>query len=97
MLVDQDLDELPSEPDAWFDQQLVGLTALRDGIDVGSVIRVEHFPAQDMLIIKTKDDREVMVPFVKAIVPAVDIETKTITITPPAGLFEEVEAEASED
>jgi len=90
LLVDQNLDELPVEPDAWYDQQLVGLNVIRDGVEVGSVVRVEHFPAQDMLIILTKDEREVMVPFVKAIVPAVDIAARTITVTPPHGLFEEI-------
>ena len=93
LLVDQNLDELPVEPDAWYDQQLVGLNVIRDGVEVGSVVRVEHFPAQDMLIILTKDEREVMVPFVKAIVPAVDISAKTITVTPPNGLFEEIVGE----
>jgi len=91
MLVNQDLDELPTEPDAWFDQQLVGLNVLRDGVEVGSIIRVEHYPAQDMLIVATKDEKEVMVPFVKAFVSTVDIDAKTITVTPPAGLFEEIE------
>ena len=91
MLVNQDLDELPTEPDAWFDQQLVGLSVLRDGVEVGSIIRVEHYPAQDMLIVGTKDEKEVMVPFVKAFVSTVDIEAKIITVTPPAGLFEEIE------
>ncbi|NBR64480.1 MAG: ribosome maturation factor RimM [Actinobacteria bacterium] len=91
MLVHQDLDELPTEPDAWYDQQLVGLNVLRDGVEIGSILRVEHYPAQDMLIVGTKDDKEVMVPFVKAFVSKVDIEAKTITVTPPAGLFEEIE------
>ena len=91
MLVNQDLDELPTEPDAWFDQQLVGLSVLRDGVEVGSIIRVEHYPAQDMLIVGTKGEKQVMVPFVKAFVSTVDIEAKIITVTPPAGLFEEIE------
>jgi 16S rRNA processing protein RimM len=34
------------------------------------------------------DSGEVMVPFVAAIVPAVDIAAKTVTVTPPGGLFE---------
>lgn len=93
LLVDQNLEELPTEPDAWYDQQLVGLSVLRDGVEVGAVVRVEHFPAQDMLIVLTKDEREVMVPFVKAIVPSVDIAAKTVTVTPPNGLFEEIESE----
>ena len=44
--IDQQPDE-PDEPDAWYDFQLVGLRALRDGVEVGTIVRVEHFPAQD--------------------------------------------------
>ncbi len=87
--IDQDAAELPDEDDAWYDHQLVGLTALRDGEKVGVVARVDHLPAQDLLVVKTAD-REVLVPFVKAIVPAVDIKAGTISITPPEGLFEEL-------
>jgi 16S rRNA processing protein RimM len=91
LLVEQDLTEVPNEPEAWYQQQLVGLKVIRDGVQVGTVLRVEDYPAQDMLIIKTTDDREVMVPFVKAIVPEVNIEEQYISVTPPAGLFEELE------
>lgn len=87
--VDQDLAETPQEPDAWYDHQLVGLRALRDGADIGAVVRVDHLPAQDLLAIDT-GDREVLVPFVAAIVPAVDIDAGTVTLTPPPGLFEDL-------
>jgi 16S rRNA processing protein RimM len=87
--VDQDLEELSTEEDAWYDHQLVGLRALRDGVEVGRVARVDHFPAQDLLVIQT-GDREVLVPFVSAIVPVVDISAGTVTLTPPAGLFEDL-------
>lgn len=87
--VDHDEAELPEEPDAWYDHQLVGLRALRDGTEVGRVARVDHLPGQDLLAIAV-GDREVLVPFVAAIVPAVDVEAGTVTITPPAGLFEEL-------
>jgi 16S rRNA processing protein RimM len=86
--VDADGDEAPEE-DAWYDHQLVGLTVLRDGEPLGTVARVDHLPAQDLLAIAT-DAGEVLVPFVAAIVPAVDIEAGTLTVTPPAGLFEEL-------
>jgi 16S rRNA processing protein RimM len=76
------------EPDAWYDYQLVGLRALRDGVEVGSVLRVDHLPAQDLLVIGTEAG-EVLVPFVAAIVPSVDIEAGTVTLTPPAGLFDD--------
>jgi 16S rRNA processing protein RimM len=87
--VNQDPAELPEEEDAWYDHQLVGLSALRDGVRVGTVARVDHLPAQDLLAIKTEHG-EVLVPFVKAIVPAVDMESGTVTLTPPNGLFEEL-------
>lgn len=87
--VDQDVTELPEESDAWYDHQLVGLRALRDGVDVGRVTRVDHLPAQDLLAIATANG-EVLVPFVAAIVPAVDIAAGTVTLTPPAGLFEDL-------
>jgi 16S rRNA processing protein RimM len=87
--VDQDPTQLPEESDAWYDYQLVGLRALRDGVEVGRVARVEHFPAQDLLVIDTGAG-DVLVPFVAAIVPAVDIVAGTVTITPPAGLFEDL-------
>ena len=90
--VDQDAAELPEENDAWYDHQLVGLRAMRDGAQVGVVARVDHLPAQDLLAI-TADGREVLVPFVSAIVPSVDIAAGTITLTPPAGLFEELPEE----
>ena len=89
LLLDTDADKLPDEPDAWYDHQLVGLKVLRDGTEVGEVVRVDHLPAQDLLIIKS-GDREVMLPFVKALVPSLDIKAGTITVTPPIGLFEEV-------
>jgi 16S rRNA processing protein RimM len=50
---------------------------------------VDHLPAQDLLAIKTETG-EVLVPFVKAIVPAVDLAAGTVTLTPPTGLFEEL-------
>jgi 16S rRNA processing protein RimM len=90
LLVNADLADLPEEEDAWFDHQLVGLKVLRDGIEVGQVIRVEHFPAQDLLVVKTATVDEVLVPFVKAIVPVVDMAAGTLVVTPPIGLFEEV-------
>jgi len=87
--IDADVETEDPEPDAWYDHQLVGLRALRDGVEVGEVVRVDHLPAQDLLVVKTAG-REVLVPFVSAIVPTVDIDAGTVTLTPPAGLFEDL-------
>jgi len=87
--VDQDPTELTGEEDAWYDHQLVGLDVVRDGVKVGLVARIDHLPAQDLIIVKTTTG-EVMVPFVSAIVPSVDLTTGVVTVTPPIGLFEEI-------
>ena len=84
--VDQDPDE-PAEADAWYDHQLVGLDVVRDGETVGVIDRLEHLPAQDLLVVKV-NDREVLVPFVRALVPEVDVERRRVVVTPPEGLFE---------
>jgi 16S rRNA processing protein RimM len=86
--VDEDKDQRPAEEDAWYDYQLIGLSVRRDGVAVGTITRVDHFPAQDLLIVETGSG-EVLVPFVKAIVTGVDIEAGTMDIDPPIGLFEE--------
>ncbi len=94
LLIDADAEVLPTEDDAWYDHQLVGLKVLRDGQEIGTVARVDHMPAQDLLAVKTASG-ETLVPFVKAIVTAVDIEAGTVTVNPPLGLFEEIEADTA--
>lgn len=88
--VEHDATVRPQEPDAWFDHQLVGLTVKRGGAIIGTVVRVEHFPAQDLLVINT-GDAEVLVPFVSEFVPVVDSEQGFVEVTPPGGLFEGLE------
>lgn len=91
--IDQDAEEV-TEEDAWYDHQLVGLDVVRDGEIVGRVVRVEHLPAQDLLSVKRmSDEQEILVPFVKAIVPEVDLAAGRLIATPPEGLFEELPAD----
>jgi 16S rRNA processing protein RimM len=94
--VDQDDADAPAEDDAWYDHQLVGLDVVRDEQTIGRIVRVEHLPAQDLLIVRTSaaaGDREVLVPFVAAIVPEVDVARGRVVVTPPTGLFEDVAAD----
>lgn len=90
--IDQDADE--PEENAWYDHQLIGLDVVREDEVIGRVVRVEHLPAQDLLIVKAPTgaggEQEIMVPFVEAIVPAVDLAAGRVIVTPPAGLFEEL-------
>lgn len=74
------------EDDAWYDQELVGMSVLLDGAEVGKVREVQHMPAQDLLAVDTQNG-VVLVPFVKEIVPEVNLEKREIIVIPPAGLF----------
>ena len=94
--IEYDPNEQSGEEDAWYDHQLVGLKVIRRGVQVGEVKRVDHLPAQDLLIIETDDGAEVMLPFVKALVPEVNIAEGKVVISPPLGLFEELEDDATE-
>ncbi|MFT4210455.1 MAG: ribosome maturation factor RimM [Microbacterium sp.] len=94
--IDEDPDAGTGEDDAWYDHQLVGLEVIRDGVGVGRVVRVDHLPAQDLLIVR-HGEREVLVPFVSAIVPEVDIAAGRVVVTPPAGLFEDLPAEPDDE
>ena len=84
--VDQDPAEEAGD-DAWWDHQLIGLDVVRDGAVIGTIDRLEHLPAQDLLVVRL-EDREVLVPFVRALVPEVDVEAGVLVVTPPEGLFE---------
>ena len=86
--VEQDATELPSEPDAWYQHQLANLEVWRDGVMVGRIARIDPMPAQDLLVI-ANGDAEVLLPFVRAFVPVVDLQRGRIEITPPGGLFED--------
>lgn len=91
--VDQD-DAEELDDDTWYDHQLIGLAVHRDGVAVGTVQRIDHLPAQDLIVVETPTG-EVFVPFVKAIVPSVDIEAGVIVVTPPTGLFEPIPDDAA--
>ena len=87
LLVDSATIAPPEDPDEFNDTDLVGLSVRTvDGAAVGIVEDVLH-PAQDVLVVKTPDAREVMIPFVKAIVPEVDIKAGVLVIDPPGGLL----------
>lgn len=87
--IERDPDEAPDDPEEFYDSALVGCeVALIDGDVVGTVREVLHLPAQDLLSITTPDDREVLVPFVAAMVPTVDVAQRRIVIDPPPGLLD---------
>lgn len=90
--VDRDDDERPEDPEEFYDDQLVGLAAVVDGVVIGEVSEVIHLPAQDLLAVQHIDGREVLIPFVAEIVPTVDLDARRIIVEPPPGLLDPDEA-----
>jgi 16S rRNA processing protein RimM len=89
LLVDSDDLPEPEDPDEFRDHQLVGLRAQTpEGDELGTVVRIEHAPASDLLVLRLGDGRTGLVPFVRAIVPEVDIAGGRVVVTPPEGLFD---------
>jgi len=81
-------DERPEDPDEFYDHQLVGLGVVTvDGEPVGEVAEVLHLPMQEVLAVKAPDGREILVPFVAAMVPKVDVDARTVVVDPPPGLL----------
>ncbi|SHF52610.1 16S rRNA processing protein RimM [Jatrophihabitans endophyticus] len=77
-----------ADPDEFYDTDLIGLTARTvDGAELGPVVDITHAGGADYLVVAVAGtDR--LVPFVAAIVPAVDVAAGIVTVDPPAGLFE---------
>lgn len=79
-------DEVPEDPEEFYDHQLVGLEAHDlDGAPLGEVVGLFH-GAQDILRIRTADGREALVPFVSALVPEVDLAGGRVVIADRPGL-----------
>ena len=94
LLAEIDPSEVPADPDEFYDHQLVGLEVRTVGGEpVGAVTDVAHLPGQDLLAVRRPDGTEVLVPFVKALVPEVDLAGRRVWVDPPPGLLDPAQAE----
>ncbi|MEV6125790.1 ribosome maturation factor RimM [Streptomyces violaceusniger] len=94
LIAEVDPEELPEDPEEFYDHQLIDIDVVTvDGTEVGRISEISHLPYQDLLIVKRPDGGEVMVPFVSEFVPEIDLEAQRAVIDPPPGLLDEAEAE----
>ncbi len=79
------------DPDEFGDHELIGLAVVTvSGEDVGAVTDVLH-QGQDLLVISgagAREGAEILVPFVAALVPEVDVAAGRLVIDPPPGLVD---------
>jgi len=91
--IEVDPSQSPQDPDEYYDHQLIGLNVvLEDGTHVGTIGEVIHLPSQDLLTVLRVGEAEALIPFVTEFVPDINLATKTVVITPPPGLLNELEA-----
>jgi 16S rRNA processing protein RimM len=78
----------PEDEDEFHDHVLRGMAAyVVGGERLGEVADVLHLPHGDVLVVQT-GEREVLVPFVKAMVPVVDVAARRVEVEPPEGLLD---------
>lgn len=83
-------EESPDDPEEFYDHQLIGLRVETvAGTPVGTLTEVVH-GAQDLLVIDA-DGAEVLVPFVAALVPDVDVAGGRIVVEDRPGLLSPIE------
>lgn len=89
LVIDADAVGPPADPEEFHVLQLEGLRAeLEDGTVVGTVREVVHGPGGELLVLARADLPDALVPFVRAIVPTVDLDSGRVVLTPPEGLLD---------
>jgi 16S rRNA processing protein RimM len=77
------------DPDEFHVHQLEGLAAvLVDGTVVGTVQEIAHGPGGELLVVARPEQPDALVPFVRAIVPTVDLDGGRVVLDPPEGLLD---------
>ncbi|MEV0776986.1 ribosome maturation factor RimM [Streptomyces sp. NPDC050428] len=89
LIAEVDPEEMPEDPDEYYDHQLMDLDiVLANGTEVGRITEITHLPSQDLFIVERPDGTEVMIPFVEEIVTEIDLVEQRAVIDPPPGLID---------
>ncbi|MBE7323364.1 ribosome maturation factor RimM [Nocardioides sp. Y6] len=80
-------EDVPTDPDEFYDHQLAGLEVRNlDGEVIGEVSNLVPGAAQDLLRVRATDGRDTLVPFVRALVPEVDVAGGFVVVADRPGL-----------
>jgi 16S rRNA processing protein RimM len=94
-LIDSSQVDSGDDPDAFYDHELEGLPVTTvAGAAVGVLSSVLHLPANDVLAVRAPDGREILIPFVREIVPVVGRDG--IVVDPPIGLLDDADADTGD-
>ncbi|WP_193786396.1 ribosome maturation factor RimM [Actinoplanes friuliensis] len=79
----------PDDPDEFLDHQLVGLSVVSvDGSVLGTVGRIDHAPASDLIVLEKAGGGTALIPFVSQMVPTVDLAGARVIVDLPEGLLD---------
>lgn len=78
----------PAASDEVHYRDLVGMDAVVDGEPLGKVADILEIGPAEMLVIRRKGGKEMLVPFVKEIVRDVDLEARQVRLELPDGFLE---------
>jgi 16S rRNA processing protein RimM len=98
LVVDAATLPMPDDEDEFHDHVLRGMAAVLAGrapgaARLGEVVDVLHLPHGDVLVVRRDDNgAEVLVPFVRAMVPEVDVAARRLVVNPPEGLLDLTDA-----
>jgi 16S rRNA processing protein RimM len=88
----------PADENEFYHADLIGLAAATvSGDELGTIVAVHNFGAGDILEVAPRRGPTLLVPFTRAVVPAVDLAAKRLVIDPPPGLLDEAKPEEGED
>lgn len=83
---DVDVAAAGDDPEEFHDLALIGLSVYDSaGTQLGQVSGVLHLPAQDVLVVRD-GSAELLVPFVSALVPIVDLAGRRVVVDLPSGM-----------
>ena len=77
---------VPDDEDEFYVADLIGLEAVdQSGAPFGTIVAVPNYGGGDLLEVRPLQGGETLLfPFTKAVVPAVEIAARRITVAPPA-------------
>ncbi|PLT34233.1 ribosome maturation factor RimM [Bacillus sp. V5-8f] len=86
-VTEDQLNQLP-EGEYYF-HQIIGCTVYTDeGEGIGKIREILTPGANDVWVVKGKGGKDILIPYIDAIVKSVDVEAKKIIITPMEGLLD---------
>lgn len=89
LFVEEEIIREALDEDEFLIDELVGLGVFDvDDKSLGFVVGVSNNGATDLLSVKTKSGQISLIPFVKAIVPSVDIKSKKVVVNNIEGLLD---------